>query len=115
MKTFENSRRALNWTGVKFFDDEPISWQQNIAQKVFSITFASIFIVIVTLHVIILIKVQFINPEEFFYILLQLIATVHASSAFITICSCGSGISTVFQSLTEFYQKCKQNFSNSNK
>lgn len=109
MKPLENSRRTLVWMGVHFTDDDPVSWRLQLAQKTFAITFAIIFIAFSTLHVITFLKLRFINPEEFFFALLQFIMTVQTTTFFITIYLFSSRISTVFQCLTQIYKKFKQN------
>lgn len=103
MKALEIGRRTFIWLGVHFADEDPVSWQQ----KLFSVVFAIKYIVISALHVITFLKLQRINAEEFFFVLLQLVMMVHSCSAFITIYAYGSRISTVFQSLTQIYEKCK--------
>lgn len=107
MKPLEKGRRSLNWMGIYFVDDEPVSGQLKLAQKSTATIFAITFITISSLHVITFLKLQLINPEEFFFVLLQFVMTAHGTSAFITIYSCSSRITTVFQSLTEIFEKCK--------
>lgn len=107
MKPLEKGRRALNWMGVHFADDEPVSGQLKLSQKLYSIAFTVVFIAIGALHVTTFWKVQLINTAEFFFVLLQLLMSLHACSTLFTIYSCGSGISTVFRCLTEMYEKCK--------
>lgn len=108
MKPLEKGRRALYWIGVHFTDDDvPVSQQQMMTQKSFACTFAIIFIGMVTFHVIAFFKFQFTNAEEFFSLLLQFVLTAHVFSSYITINSCRSRISTVFQLLTNIYEKCK--------
>lgn len=108
MKPLEKSRRALNWMGIYFADDHPVSGQQKLVQKLFAIAFAIVFISFASFHVISLIKLRLTNPEQFFFVLLQFMVTVHATSSFITIYCFGSHISTAFQELTEIYEKCEQ-------
>lgn len=108
MKPLASGRRAFVWMGVCFVDDDPVSWQQKLAQKIFSVAFGMIVIATATLHVITLSKLRLNNAEEFFLVLVQLVMAVHGLSAFITIYSHGSRISTVFQTLTQIYEKCKR-------
>lgn len=106
MKPLQSGRTAFVWMGVHFVDNDPIKWQQKLVHKLFSTTFEIVLIVSATLHVISLLNVKLSSPEEFFFVLLQFVMMVHGFSAFITIYSRSSRISTVFQSLTEIYEKC---------
>lgn len=108
MKPLEKGRRALNWMGIYFADDEPVSWRLKIVQKLFSIAFALTFITFATLNAMAFRKLQSITPEEFFFVLVQFVMSLHVSSGLITFYLNGSGISTMFQRLTEIYEKCKQ-------
>lgn len=110
MKPLEKSRQSLKWMGIHFAEDEDgiVIGQRKFAQKTFSNAFAITFIVIAIVHVISIIKLQFTNPERFFFVLQQFMITVHASTAFITIYFFGPRISTVFENLSEIYEKCKQ-------
>lgn len=107
MKPLEKGRRSLIWMGIKFADDEPVSRHQNFVQKSSAIVFAITFIAFSTLHVITFSNVRLINPEEFFFVLVQFVFTAHGTSAFIMIYSCSSRISNVFQILTQIYKECK--------
>lgn len=108
MKPLEEGRRALNWMGIHFADDHPVSGKQRFAQKSFAVAFAIVFIAFATFHVTSIMKLRLINPEKFFFVLLQFMVTVHATASFITIYLFGSHISTSFQELTDIYGKCKQ-------
>lgn len=107
MKPLEKGRRTLIWLGIHFADDDPVSRQLNVAHKLSAIIYAIIFMTFSSLHLITFLQLKPINPEEFFFVLLQLVLSVHGLSAFITVYSYGSHITTVFQSLTEIYEKCK--------
>lgn len=107
MKLLKSGRRVLIWVGVQFADSESVSWQRMVAHHLFALAFAIIFIAISTLYVITFLKLHLVNPEEFFFILLQFVVTIHAFTSFITIYACASHISTVFRLLTEIYEKCK--------
>lgn len=108
MRPLEKGRRALNWMGIYFVDDEPVRWQLKFEQKIFSIVFALTFITFATLNVMAFRKLPSITPEEFFFVLVQFLMSLHVSSGIITIYLNGSGISTVFQQLTKIYEKCKR-------
>lgn len=109
MKLLESGRITLIWMGVHFADDDDnlISWQHKWARKTFAITYATLFIAFSTMHVIRFLSVQFINMEDFFFVLSLFIMTVQSSSAFTTAYLYRSLVSTVFQSLTQIYEKCK--------
>lgn len=109
MKAFEKGRRTLNWMGIHFVDDEPISGHLRLAQNASAAIFAMVFIVIVSLHIKTFVNLRTINPEEFFFVLLQFVMTAHGFSAFITVYSRCSRISVVFQCLTKIYDECEQN------
>lgn len=109
MKPLEKGRLALNWMGIYFADDGPVNWQRKLAQKIFSIAFALTFITFATLNVMTFRKLQSITSEEFFFVLVQFVMSIHMSSGLIAIYLNGAGISTVFQCLTAIYEKCKQN------
>lgn len=113
MKPLQTCRRAFNRICGKHFaaaDDNELvtSHRQRLIQKTFSIFFVTIFITIVTFHMRTFMELQLNDPEELFFVLLQIIMTVQTSCTFITICSCCSRISTVFQKLAEIYENCKQ-------
>lgn len=108
MKPLERGRRTLIWMGIQFADDEPIKGRYKLAQIVTSTIYAIVFIAFSSLHLIAFLQLDPINPEEFFFVLLQLVLSVHGFSAFITVYSYGSYITAVFQCLTEIYEKCKQ-------
>ena len=109
MKPLASGRKVLIWLGVHFVDDKPVSWQQKLAQKSCSVAVAIIFIIITIFQVRTFMRVQFINKEEFFYVLLYVVFLIQSGSSFITIYLYGSNIETVFQSLTQIYEKCKRN------
>ena len=109
MKPLEKGRRALIWLGIHFADDEPVSDQLKLTQKAFSIIYAVIFMAFFCVHSMAFLTLRFVNPQEFFLILVQYVMMIHGSTAFITIYSCSSCISKVFQSLTQIYEKCKPN------
>lgn len=109
MKLLEKGRRTLNWMGIHFSDDDPVNRKIKLAQNASTIIFVMLFITIATLHVKSFLNLRIINPEEFFFILTQFVMAAHGSSAFITIYSSCNRITTVFQCLTEIYEKCKQN------
>lgn len=109
MKPLEIGRRSLNWLGIHFVDDNPVGQKLKLAQKASAVIYAALFISICSLHVITFFSVDTINPEEFFFVLLQFVITAHGSSAFITVYFYGSRISIVFQSLAEIYKECKRN------
>lgn len=115
MKPLESVRRAFNRICGKRFasdndndNDAPVTSRQRLIRKAFSILFVTLFVAIVTLHMRTFLELQGINPEELFFVLLQMITTVQTSCTFITICSCGSRITAVLQKLAEIYEKCKQ-------
>lgn len=107
-KPFESGRRALTWMGVHFADDDPVpvSDQRKFAKKVFAFVYATLFIGTSIFHVTSL-EFQFVNVEEFFFILVQFIMTVQGSTSFIMIYLHGSRLSTLYQSLTSIYEKCQ--------
>lgn len=108
MKPLEKGRRTLLWMGIHFADDEPVNDQTKLAQNSVAIIYAMIFIAFCSAHLITFLQLEPINPEEFFFVLLQLVLTVHGFSAFITIYAYGPYITTLFQNLTEIYEKCKR-------
>lgn len=108
MKPLERGRRTLIWMGIQFADDEPLKGRFKLTQIVTSTSYAILFIAFSSLHLVAFLQLETVNPEEFFFVLLQLILSVHGLSAFITVYSYGSYITTVFQCLTEIYEKCKQ-------
>lgn len=107
MKPLEKGRRVLNWMGIHFSDDEAVIWQLKWAQNASAVIYAILFITIFSLYAITFLELQTINPEEFFFVLLQFVMAAHGSSAFITIYLRGAYISSVFKSLTEIYEKCR--------
>lgn len=109
MKVLENGRRALNWMGIHFVDDEPVSRRIKLAQNASAFIFAITFITIAMIHVKTFFNLRTINPEEFFFVLLQFVMTAHGCSAFVTVYTKCGLVSMVFQGLTEIYKKCKQN------
>lgn len=108
MKLLQNGRKTLVWLGVHFADDDPISSKQKLAKKAFAVTFAITFIVVFSFYVISFLNVQLNDVEEFFFTLLEFLISIQCGAAFITIYLHGSRISTVFQGLTQIYEKCKQ-------
>lgn len=108
MKALGNGRRALNWMGIHFVDDEPVSRRIMLAQNTTAFIFAITFITIALTHVKTFFNLRTINPEEFFFVLLQFVMTAHGCSAFVTIYTKCGRVPMVFQELTEIYGKCKQ-------
>lgn len=107
MRPLESGRQILNWLGIQFADDQPVSRQQKLTQKIFAVIFAMAFIAIATLHTVMFVKLRLTNPEEFFFVLLQFAMFIHTWASFITLYSYSTRISTVFQYLTEIYEKCE--------
>lgn len=108
MRPLGSGRQILNWLGVQFADDQPVSREQKLAQKIFAVIFAMAFITIATLNIVMFVKLRLTNPEEFFFVLMQFAMFIHAWASFITLYSYSARISAVFQYLTEIYEKCKQ-------
>lgn len=107
MKPLEKGRRVLSWIGIKFKDEEaPVTCEQRFFRVTCPFIFRTVCIAIFVVHVITLLSVRFSDTEEYFYVLMQFVFTIHASSSFITLISC-SRISIMFEGLTEIYEKCK--------
>lgn len=109
MKPLKRGRQAFIWLGINIADDEPTSWRQKLAQKTFTISFIMLFITAAIFHLRTFLKLQLTDPEELFFVLIQVMMAIQTSFNFVLIYSCASRISTVFQYLTEIYEKCKQN------